>query len=482
LRGALRGGGAGETLGPWPSWKRASRLAGRRRSQPAAPCRSGPRRFVPSFVPDAGGDAAEGGADRFEVAPADAGGAQAPGVAYGLNVRARPGAGGGGAARAPPPAAPARPAAPVDREAEAFAADLARLPPEADADAYAAMPVSAFGEALLRGMGWEAGRGLGRARGGGEEVVAKDLVRRPARLGLGAAPPPPPERGASGARARAPAPGGAPARDLVYVDPASGAVRSAAPLGAALGERPGAGPAPGARMRVAAGRHAGLACEVVALEAGAPGRSARARVRLLPSHEDVSVRVSELEAPGAGTGAGAGEARRRAGSERGGGERERRRDGGGEREQRRGGGRGGRERAERGASDGSDGGGGGGRRAPWLRAGIRVKVVDKRAGGGRLYLKTGVVADVPAPRRADVYVEALRESFLGLRESQLETSVPRAEGAPVAVVAGPLAGRRGRLLARGAGGAAAVQLAGDLSVHRLALDDLAGWAGGPDGE
>lgn len=55
-------------------------------------------------------------------------------------------------------------------------------------EAYEAMPVEAFGEALLRGMGWSEGRAVGRNVK--EEVKAKDLVRRPHRLGLGAAPAP----------------------------------------------------------------------------------------------------------------------------------------------------------------------------------------------------------------------------------------------------------------------------------------------------
>lgn len=37
-------------------------------------------------------------------------------------------------------------------------------------------------------MGWQSGRAIGR--GGKEEVVAKELVRRPQRLGLGATPAP----------------------------------------------------------------------------------------------------------------------------------------------------------------------------------------------------------------------------------------------------------------------------------------------------
>ena len=40
--------------------------------------------------------------------------------------------------------------------------DLTRLPDSATEAQYEAIPVEAFGEAMLRGMGWVEGRALGR--------------------------------------------------------------------------------------------------------------------------------------------------------------------------------------------------------------------------------------------------------------------------------------------------------------------------------
>lgn len=51
--------------------------------------------------------------------------------------------------------------------------------------AYEAMPIEEFGRAMLRGMGWEEGMGVGRNR---KQVDAIEYVRRPERLGLGAQP------------------------------------------------------------------------------------------------------------------------------------------------------------------------------------------------------------------------------------------------------------------------------------------------------
>jgi hypothetical protein len=62
------------------------------------------------------------------------------------------------------------------------------------------MPVEAFAKALMRGLGWQEGQGVGRNKF--KDVQMKDIVRRPDRLGLGAKPaPPPPERKANGSAA-----------------------------------------------------------------------------------------------------------------------------------------------------------------------------------------------------------------------------------------------------------------------------------------
>ncbi len=59
--------------------------------------------------------------------------------------------------------------------------------------------------------------------------------------------------------------------------------------------------------------------------------------------------------------------------------------------------------------------------------------------------------------------------------------VPKEPGATVLVVAGRHKGRRGRLLQVSlSSGAAALQLAGDMEVVRLLLDDVAQYLGAAD--
>ncbi|PPQ98382.1 hypothetical protein CVT24_004061 [Panaeolus cyanescens] len=70
-------------------------------------------------------------------------------------------------------------------EADALKQDVEELPDEATLDDYARVPVSQFGAALLRGMGWKEGTAASRKPGKG--IVEPYLpTARPALLGIGA--------------------------------------------------------------------------------------------------------------------------------------------------------------------------------------------------------------------------------------------------------------------------------------------------------
>jgi len=74
---------------------------------------------------------------------------------------------------------------PAMTEGEAFERDFLSAPDVATLDDYARVPVEQFGAALLRGMGWKDGEGIGANKG---KKVEKTKVpdRRPALLGIGA--------------------------------------------------------------------------------------------------------------------------------------------------------------------------------------------------------------------------------------------------------------------------------------------------------
>jgi G patch domain/KOW motif-containing protein len=88
---------------------------------------------------------------------------------------------------------------------EALKSDLERCGSETHLDDYESMPISEFGKALMRGMGWKDGEALGGSRKGILEPI--EVRAQPDMLGLGAVPKQksPPKDG--GRRKNAPKPG-----------------------------------------------------------------------------------------------------------------------------------------------------------------------------------------------------------------------------------------------------------------------------------
>ena len=74
---------------------------------------------------------------------------------------------------------------PAMTEEQAFERDYKEAPDMASLDDYARVPVEEFGAALLRGMGWKDGEGIGSNRGKKMEKTRLP-ERRPALLGIGA--------------------------------------------------------------------------------------------------------------------------------------------------------------------------------------------------------------------------------------------------------------------------------------------------------
>lgn len=74
---------------------------------------------------------------------------------------------------------------PAVTEEDAFQQDYKTAPDMATLEDYARVPVEQFGAAMLRGMGWKEGDGIGNDKG--KKVEAQKIpARRPALLGIGA--------------------------------------------------------------------------------------------------------------------------------------------------------------------------------------------------------------------------------------------------------------------------------------------------------
>ena len=78
----------------------------------------------------------------------------------------------------------------AEKELQAFKEGVEGSSQQATLDDYESMPIADFGAAMLRGMGWEEGKPVGRNSKG--MVAAVEFVPRPGRLGLGASRRAPP--------------------------------------------------------------------------------------------------------------------------------------------------------------------------------------------------------------------------------------------------------------------------------------------------
>ncbi|QDZ22201.1 G-patch domain-containing protein [Chloropicon primus] len=319
-------------------------------------------------------------------------------------------------------------------EEQAFRNDVRDLPEElgADSERYVAMPVEEFGKAMMRGMGWREGKGVGR--NAKEDVKVVEFLSRPDRLGLGARPKEPTSKpnwinkpGEDKSKR---------SKVLLAAAGDAGRVRHTRHLDEKMVEYKGPGVQEGKRMAVVGGKHEGLQCVVLRLLPRERGRSAYASVRLVASEEVVEVRCKELAEPGRSPSKG--------------------------------------DKDKKGKPPRRSGG----RSPPWLHSGLRVRVVDKHLGTGKAYLKKAVVVDVVEPHRCDVVLDEDGKRMNGVSQSCLETVVPKAKGTKLLVVKGGSRGRVCTLVKRMTSrGKATVHFLQDLSIAELSLDDVCEYTG-----
>jgi G patch domain/KOW motif-containing protein len=123
---------------------------------------------------------------------------------------------------------------------------------------------------------------------------------------------------------------------------------------------------------------------------------------------------------------------------------------------------------------------------PWLYPSVRVRIVSKSFSGGIYYLKKGTIVDIPTPKECTVQIDGDngRTSPLvsNVRQSYLETCIPKKPGGRVVVLAGKLRGRRGKLVQKNkSNDTARVQLSDDFTVHDdIDLDEIAEYVGEMD--
>ena len=369
-----------------------------------------------------------------------------------------------------PPAASTVPMLlPPEEELHRYQQQLDAAAEEATLDDYTNTPIEEFGAALLRGMGWEEGKAVGRRNIRGTVPQAIQFVARPSGLGLGANPAPAPPKKEK--KYIKPGESRQAKPDLVSLD-ANGNIKNVRGLDDKLVERNSLGAKPSKTMRIVEGRHSGLTCIVLALEPHIEGRSDRATVRLLPSETTATVRCKELAEKGSAPSKKHADAhvsshkkRSHAQSDSDLSETHRVSDSSK------------KQRTE--VLDQDDLPDSESSEKPWLAGHIMVKVVDKHLHSGKLYLKKAEIIEVSQPKVCTLYSRDTRKYHSDVHQSQLETVVPQEEGARVLVVQGQYKGQRARLLKRSKDAqVAVVQFLSDLSqVVKLPFDDLSQYVG-----
>jgi hypothetical protein len=269
----------------------------------------------------------------------------------------------------------------IVNEDEKYRADVAWRPQEADVNdsTWEAMPIAQFGSALLRGMGWKPGKGIGlNAKGA---ATAIEYVPRNHRLGLGATPkaPEPQKKG----WINKPGEHRGPKDEMIYQN-ADGVQKHKKTVDEKLVKRETMGV--GAVIAIVAGRHRGLEGVVQSIQE----MSGMCQVRLR-NDEEVSVAGADVELLSKWLREQQDrEAAAEKDTKR---DRDRDRDRGRDRDRDRDRGRD-KEKHAKHKSKKSGGGGGGGGGEIWAAPGLRVRIISQSYCEGRYYNKKAVVQDV----------------------------------------------------------------------------------------
>ena len=349
----------------------------------------------------------------------------------------------------------------AEKELEAFKEDVEDLPEEASMEAYESMPIEDFGAAMLRGMGWKEGEGVGRnAKSGRADPV--EFVPRMGRLGLGADTMDVPGatlKKNNDKKILKPGESREEKTEILMRDPnASRApgMRNVKSIDEKLVKKEELGVKEGKRMYVAKGKHEGLTGRVLKIQKA----DGKAQFELDSSGEVITLRCSELDEM-ANAPAPQGDKKRKS-SEDAGNKKSKKP----------------REEEESEDEDDDD--------APWLYPSIRVRIISKSFLGGIYYLKKGTIVDIPTPKECTVQIDGDngRASSLisNVRQSYLETCVPKKPGGRVVILAGKLRGRRGKLVQKNkSNDTARIQLSDDFTVHdEIDLDEIAEYVGEMD--
>ncbi|EKX45933.1 hypothetical protein GUITHDRAFT_163177 [Guillardia theta CCMP2712] len=340
----------------------------------------------------------------------------------------------------------------VVSEDAALKEDLTQCGEEVKLDDYESMPISEFGMALMRGMGWKDGDALGGSRKGIIEPI--EIRAQPDGLGLGAVPKEKSPERDRGSRRYIPKPG----EEKDYREVERERIRKEA------AERMGTLTV-GTKVGIIGGRHRGMVGKISYMYAH------EIMVRLEASEEEVTVdkkdldrdisKAVEIRKQEQEKAAQREKERKEKEKQKGQREEERRHKPSGHHDRRK------SDEHHHGKTEDVD----------WLRPHIRVRVIDKKVKAGKYYLKKATVLDVVSRGVCTIMMDDDRRMVEDVTYKMLETVLPKT-GGYVLFVSGKFKGQRGKLLAKDKDREIAnVQLMSSMQVEAVPMDSIAEYVG-----
>ncbi|KAI9144576.1 DExH-box splicing factor binding site-domain-containing protein [Paraphysoderma sedebokerense] len=283
-------------------------------------------------------------------------------------------------------------------EKELYEKDIANRPEECTLDDYKRIPVTQFGSALLRGMGWKEGDPIGKSK---KNALTKpiEFIPRPALLGLGATPQD--EQIPKGSQKRIPKPGEDKykvSKDYVLPTDETGKVRHYRTVDEKLVKREPLVLKEQAYVYINEGRHRTLKGQIIDLRYN----NTLAVVRLKNNEEKVKVDVKDLTVISYNDYLSkTSRSKSRAASPKS---------------------------TSRSSSSRP--------KRSWLQPHLRVRIVSKSFQDSRYYNRKGVIHDIPEPGYCNIELEASSSSDRAGRKEYveyvpqkcLETIVPNVNG------------------------------------------------------
>eukprot|EP00111_Clytia_hemisphaerica_P009452 TCONS_00027729-protein len=325
--------------------------------------------------------------------------------------------------------------------------DIDIRPDESTADDYEDVPIGAFGSAMLRGMGWKEGQGIGKTN----KVMIEPIEYIPRHKGLGLGAEKRNETSKSTRKRKLGEDKESHDKYKPIIDE-DGRVRHIKAVGEQVQSSKPVGYYPGSKVQILKGPHKELYGKIISVDED----NARVSVKLAISGEQIQISQYNTSLMDS-------ETYKRYSMQKPGRKPEKvdKRAGRDETDFK-------KKRVKSTSDEESDIK----LQDIWIVPGIRVRIISQSYKNGRYYNKKVKVLDVTTKDRCDCETDEKR-LLEDIRQKDLETLIPKNKGAYVCMVAGKYKGKFGKLLDRNKRDSTAdIQLTSNKRITTLSYDDI----------